>query len=102
MAQPTVKVESYEGAYSCGICYDSTCHDEDALTCSECTAQPVHRQCLEQAGLTACMQCKRDTVVPVTQLMQATSGDVIDLTANGDENVAEAGPQVPIIRPSYT
>ena len=57
-----IKVEQYEGTYSCMICYESCrASHSKILKCSACSANLMHEECIG-VGVKACPQCSKDTL----------------------------------------
>jgi len=58
-----VKVEPYTGSYDCLICEESVRRCSHVLKCSQCEANPYHRECAGEWA-TRCPQCKATAVLP--------------------------------------
>ena len=55
------EVEPYEGTYACGFCFESL-RGMEALKCSRCIANPVHRQCAGAKYARLCASCGWETM----------------------------------------
>ena len=59
-----VKVEQYDRHYDCMICSKSVRDDAEAVQCSQCNANPMHKACVENTiYATTCPQCARSLMV---------------------------------------
>ena len=87
----TPKVEPYDGSYSCLICSESFRDAGHAavLHCTECSANPFHRDCAGVAWADKCPQCMRaGTVAPWCRASAGPSLEHIEPTRlDGDSDV---------------
>jgi hypothetical protein len=59
-----VKVEQFDGHYDCMICSESVRSDAEAVQCSKCNCNPMHKACVEDTVYaTTCPQCGRSSMV---------------------------------------
>ena len=75
------EVEPYEGTYACGFCFESL-RGMEALKCSRCSANPVHRKCAGAKYARLCASCGWETmeVWRGPSAGTAAPGVMIDLT----------------------
>ena len=63
-ASVLVKVEQFDGHYDCMICSESVRCDAEAVQCSKCNCNPIHKACVENTVYaTTCPQCGRSSMV---------------------------------------
>ena len=118
MGGDEVKVEEFEGTYSCVVCSESV-RGGEALHCAQCSSNPVHLSCvLGSPFAETCSQCSGRTMQPwppgrvdCASSDPVTSEDMIDLVAEDtgcgksgrpDKNAATSGAVMASSSPGQT
>ena len=57
-----MKIEQFEGSYSCLICYETCRRGNGVLRCMSCTVGLIHRGCVGDE--TNFPECKRNSLIP--------------------------------------
>ena len=61
----TIKIEAYDGSNQCVVCSESVRGNAAVLKCLQCSANPLHRACVEKTEcMHKCPQCSGNIVVP--------------------------------------